>query len=186
MSENYMSCCFTGYRPQKFPFALDRKNPEYIKFENLLYNTVFDLIESGCRTFYSGMAAGFDIMAAEAVLEAKKFEKYADVSLICAIPYLEQARHFEEDWKNRYETVLENSDKTVLLSDCYYRGCFLKRNRYMVESSDCVLTYFDGTAGGTKSTVNYAKRVGRGVINLYDRSLCNLIFYGCKCRINIL
>ena len=62
------SCCFTGYRPEKFPFNLERENADYTDFENSLIETVFSLTDEDCFTFYSGMAMGFDIIAAEAVL----------------------------------------------------------------------------------------------------------------------
>ena len=71
MSEEYNSCCFTGYRPEKFPFDLNGSNPEYLEFENRLFEQVLILAKEGCRTFYCGMAMGFDIIAAETVLAVK-------------------------------------------------------------------------------------------------------------------
>ncbi len=167
MNSNNISCCFTGYRPQKFPFPIDRESREYIEFENSVYDAVLTLCENGCKTFYCGMAAGFDIIAGEAVLLAK--ERFCDVTLVCVIPYLEQPSGFSEQWRRRYDELLSKSDKVVLMSDSYYKGCFLKRNRFMVDNSDCVLTWHNGTAGGTKSTVSYAKKLGRRVINLYEK-----------------
>ena len=40
------------------------------------------------------------------------------------------------------------------------------RNRFMVDNSDYVLTWFDGAAGGTKSTILYALKKDKRVINL--------------------
>ena len=167
MDERILSCCFTGYRPQKFPFPLLRDNADYIEFENRLLSEIVLLIREGCLTFYSGMAMGFDIIAAECVLEAAAVMKDYPVRLICAIPFPGQADKFPGVWKQRYDKLLAAADQTVLISGEYYRGCYFDRNRFMVNNSDFVLTWFDGSAGGTKNTVTYAKSLGRKVINLY-------------------
>ena len=168
MIEEFTSCCFTGYRPNKFPFSLKEKSREYIKFENALNKKIFELIEEGCYTFTSGMAMGFDIIAAENVILAKKACKNASIKLICAIPFIEQSETFSKEWKKRYDKILSAADDIILTSDTYYKGCYEKRNQYMVDNSDYVITWFDGKPSGTKNTIEYAKKIGRTVINLYD------------------
>ncbi len=165
---NNLSCCFTGYRPQKFPFELNEKNKDYINFENSLFSAVLSLLEEGCLTFYSGMAPGFDIIAAEVVLEARRVEKYRDARLICAIPFPAQANGFSPEWKKRHAKILRKADEVITVSPEYSRECFFVRNRFMVDRSDCVITWFDGANGGTKNTVNYAKKIGRKIVNLCD------------------
>ena len=54
---------------------MDRENEEYKRFENALIEEILKLINDGCRTFYSGMAMGFDIIAAETVLFLKNAYK---------------------------------------------------------------------------------------------------------------
>lgn len=168
MENNSFSCCFTGYRPNKFPYKISRKDPEFLKFENRLYETVSELLDKGCDTFYCGMAMGFDLLAAEAVLFFKQTEKYENVRLIAAIPYKGQDKGFSELWKKKYNRVLAASEKQVLISDSYFAGCFQKRNIFMVDNSDYVLTWFDGERGGTKNTLDYAKKKERYIINLCE------------------
>ena len=43
INEFEKGCCFTGYRPEKFPFRLDRHSPDFTAFENRLIETVFSL-----------------------------------------------------------------------------------------------------------------------------------------------
>lgn len=167
MVDRVFSCCFTGYRPQKFPFPLSRANPEYIDFENRLINEIAGLINNRCLTFYTGMAMGFDIIAAECVLQLADIMNGYAVRLICALPFREQAAKYPADWKERYDNILSCADETVLISDKYYRNCYFDRNRFMVDNSDFVLTWFDGSPGGTKNTVKYAESISRKVINLY-------------------
>lgn len=163
-----ISCCFTGYRPEKFYFSLENDTKELNLFENKLYNVVFSLPVEGAVKFYCGMAAGFDIIAAEVVIALRETIKKSSVELIAAIPFKAQAEGFSKHWKARYERVIKEADRVVLLSDNYFSGCYAKRNRYMVDNSDIVITYFDGKAGGTRSTINYAKRKGKQIINVAE------------------
>ena len=167
MKDKFKSCCFTGYRPQKFPFELKENNREYVRFENKLYNAVFAMPdEAECYTFYCGLAMGFDIIAAECVLLLRDVYPKAKISLICVVPFLDQAKAFPKDWKKRYDEILEKADRVILISDNYFSGCYRKRNEFLVDKSDFVITWFDGKSGGTKNTLAYAKNSGKKIINL--------------------
>ena len=162
------SCCFTGYRPEKFPFSFEKDIGEVNAFENKLYSTVFSLANEGVTRFYCGMAEGFDIVSAEVVLDLRESIKDTIIELIAVIPFKDQSKGFKKSWKERYNKILEAADRVVVLSDKYFTGCFAKRNCYMVDNSDMVVTYFDGKAGGTGSTLNYAKKLGKGIINVAE------------------
>lgn len=166
--KEFLSCCFTGYRPEKFPFSFEKDTGEVNVFENKLYSTVFSLASEGVTRFYCGMAEGFDIVSAEVVLDLREGIKNTSVELIAVVPFKHQAERFSHHWKERYDKILEAADKVIILSDKYFTGCFAKRNCYMVDNSDIVVTYFDGKAGGTGSTLNYAKRQGKRIVNVAE------------------
>ena len=42
----------------------------------------------------------------------------------------------------------------------YYNGCFMERNRYMVEQSGRLIAVVNGTKGGTAATLRYAEKQG--------------------------
>ena len=107
---------------------------------------------------------GFDIIAAQTVLNLKKAK--TDTKLICAIPFREQAKAFPPDWQKKYFEILESADEIIYICESYNLGFYFKRNKYMVDNSDIVITWFDGQNGGTANTIDYAKRKGRRVINL--------------------
>lgn len=159
-----MVCCFTGYRPEKMPFPFDKKNKVYCEFEEKLYAAVRTAAENGFTTFYSGGAMGFDIVAAEAVLAIKK---EFSLRLIIAVPHRAQANTYSPEWLLRYRSVLSRADEIIYVSDNYSRDCFQKRNQYMVDRSDCVITFFDGQKGGTANTLRYAHHLDKQIINLY-------------------
>lgn len=160
-----LKCCFTGYRPSKFPFSMDREDKEYKKFENSLIEEMLNLINQNCCVFYTGMAMGFDIIAAETVLLLKNAYPDLPIRLICVVPFEGQENTFISYWKERYYNVIDNCDEKIVLSDSYFSGCYQKRNIYMVNNSDCVLTWFDGKSGGTKNTLDYAAGKGRFIVN---------------------
>lgn len=128
--------------------------------------------QSGIRSFLCGMAAGFDLLAAEAVLELRM--EYPDIRLIALIPFRNQPDRFSPMDKNRYQSVLGQADKVVVLSDSYFDGCFLRRNDYMLEHSCHVIAYFNGEPkGGTYYTCKRAKRMGMKICNLYGQQPIN-------------
>jgi uncharacterized phage-like protein YoqJ len=99
------------------PFSLYKENEEYQNFENRLIEEILNLINEGCRTFYSGMAIGFDIIAAETVMLLKEAYKNIDIELVCVLPFESQSESYSDIWKERYFNVLENCDRKIVLSD---------------------------------------------------------------------
>lgn len=160
----FKRCCFTGYRPSKLPFNISNTDVNYLLFQKSIYNTLKSLIEDGCLFFYTGMAMGFDILAAEAVINLK--HEFSDIKLICAIPFDGQSNTFTGEWKNRYDYILENADEQIVVSSEYHLGCYQKRNIYMVDNSDYIVTWYDGQLGGTRNTLKYAEKKRRYIINL--------------------
>ena len=82
------------------------------------------------------------------------------------MPFIEQSKSFPKEWQQRYNDILTKADEVILTSDKYFSSCYMRRNRFMVDNSDFVVTWFDGKSGGTKSTMDYARRLDRTVINL--------------------
>ncbi len=160
------ACCFTGYRPEKFDFPFSKEDKQYCTLIHRLCTGVADMLEKGCTVFYTGMAMGFDILAAEHIITLKLARK--DIKLIAVVPFSGQEKGWPKEWQDRYREVLAECDETVVLNDRYTRWVYSKRNRYMVDRSRFVLTYFDGKEGGTKNTLNYAVKCGREVLNIYE------------------
>lgn len=164
MQDELKKCCFTGYRPDKFNFNFISEDSDYRDFENKLVDAVFEAGNKGITEFYCGMAYGFDILAGEMVLLLKKANPA--VKLIAVVPFEKQAHSWSREWRNRYEALLSKADRIVLISKEYSKEAYHKRNRYMVDNSSCVITYFDGKSGGTAATLRYAKQKNKEIINI--------------------
>ncbi len=134
-----------------------------------LSTTISALIEDECGVFYTGMALGFDILAAETVLKLKK--DFPHLKLIAVIPFEEQEKTHSQEWKTRYEQVLSACDEVKLLSKEYHAGCYQNRNKYMVDNSDYIVTWYDGKQGGTRNTLLYAQKKNRYIVNVNTQYL---------------
>ena len=92
------TCCFTGHRPQKLPWGFNENSIDCIAMKEIakieIQNAIFNY---GITHFISGMAIGFDMIAAELVLELKK--DYPFITLECAIPCKEQDKLWRQEQK---------------------------------------------------------------------------------------
>lgn len=149
------TACFTGYRASKLPWGNAEDSLEAKLLRLALLGNIRAANAGGITHFIVGMADGTDMMAAELALGLRE---QLGLTLECALPFREQAAYYSQSDKVRYRRILECADKRTLLSQEYVTGCYELRNRYMVDSSSLVIAVFDGAAGGTRSTVEYAKR----------------------------
>ncbi len=76
-----------------------------------------------------------------------------------------------EAWQLRYKAVLESADIVRTISQTQSRGCYQTRNIWMVDRSARVIAVFNGEAGGTKNTIDYAKRAGVETVVINPRTL---------------
>ena len=114
------------------------------------------------RLLYEGMARGVDIWAAEVVLRLR--DNGAPIHLIAASPYQGFERAWSSAWQSRYASALAGADIVRFISPQYDRGCFQRRNEWMVDHAGRVIAVFNGEKGGTKNTIDYAERQNIPVI----------------------
>ena len=144
-------CCFTGHRPEKIG------QPEYA-VKRLLEEEIRRAIFDGLYVFISGMARGVDILAAEVVLKLR--DEGLGIRLICASPYEGFELGWKEEWQSRYNKILETADLVRFICPKYSRSCFQERNKWLVDHSSRVIAVYNGGSGGTRNTIEYAKRIG--------------------------
>lgn len=158
-------CCFTGHRPQHFPFGYRESDPRCVALKARLRLVVETLITEGEVThFMTGMALGVDTYAAEILVDLKK--TYPHVTWEAAIPCADQANKWSAAARARYQGLLAQADRVTMVSPSYTADCMHKRNRYMVDASDVVIAVWDGSPSGTGKTVAYARSAGKQVITV--------------------
>lgn len=154
--------CFTGHRPEKI-------NMSERKVKKLLRPAIEKSIEEGYTTFITGMARGFDLIAASIVLEIKKHN--SDIHLICALPIVGFEKMWSPNDQKNYRDILNKADYVKVVSEHYSKSCFQLRNMYMVDHSALVICAYNGSSGGTLNTINYAKRNNVDVINILEKEI---------------
>ncbi|MBR2411421.1 MAG: DUF1273 family protein [Clostridia bacterium] len=150
------SCFFTGHR--NIPVG------ELPALKEKLYNTVKKLISDGITDFYAGGAVGFDTLAAITVLKLRK--EYSHIKLHIIVPCENQEKKWTPESKELYRKINEAADEVKILSPVYYTGCMQVRNRYMADNSSICIAYLTEPSGGTASTVKYAEKQGKTIINI--------------------
>lgn len=164
---------FTGYRTKKIvETGVGETTIDMI--HNHLLKEIEKLYHKGYRRFLSGMAHGFDMYAAEAVLELKN--SYSDIELVAVVPYIGQHSSFSNDEKLIYANILGRADEVVTLSKAYTHTVYHDRNDYLVENASFIVCYYNGLKGGTKYTLDKAKKAKLPIINIFDTIFNPTIF----------
>jgi len=143
------TCCVTGHRD------IPADKIQYVQMQ--LRQELLQAILSGYTHFISGFAAGVDLIFAGIVADLKS--KYP-ITLEAAIPYL--GRMDTPD--KAFQRLLKECDIVQVHTDQYSKGCYMVRNRYMVDCSALVIAVHDGRkSGGTAATIKYARQMERDV-----------------------
>jgi len=144
-------CCFTGHRPEKLGISEQRLRP-------LLEEAIRQAVQDGFTTFITGMAKGTDLIAAEIVVEERN--RNPQIKLIAALPYPGFGLHWDSGWTERFRRVLAAADLTKRVCPSFSYASYQIRNEWMVDHSGLVIAVFNGERGGTKNTLDYAKKIG--------------------------
>ena len=155
------SCCFTGHRPER----LDMPQEKVIQWLN---DQVDKAIADGYTTFISGMQRGVDIWAAEAVVKRKN--EGADIRLIAACAFKGMEERWEQEWKECYKRLLNESSEIYYIGKKPGRAAFFERDEWMVDQAGRLIGVYTGAPGGTFKTISYGKEQDLEVI-LIDEKL---------------
>ena len=150
------TACFTGHRH----LPPDRLQ----EISALLSRAVSEAYADGYRDFYCGGALGFDTLAAQEVLKLRKEKK--DIRLLLAIPCADQPARWSLNDQDVYQRIFSQANERTILFPDYTPGCFLARNRHMVDRSTLCICYLYSLRGGTAQTVRYAVSRDLRVVNL--------------------
>lgn len=154
-------CFFTGHRKIKEELR------ENIRF--LLRREIINKYNNGIKTFISGCASGFDLLAASIVLNLKQ-EIYSDIELMLYIPnysYEEKYLTYRERCELLYYKV-RAYDIKIIDKEFNNVESIKKRNCKMVDDSCCGISYFTNFRSGSYQTYSYAKKQGKDVVNLAE------------------
>lgn len=160
-----MICGFTGHRPHRLPWGEDEDSPGCRALKTRMAQAVAQLHEEGAGVFLCGMARGCDFYFAEAVLDLRR--SAPEVELWAVLPCPTQADRWPRAERRRYQLLCRACQQVVMLQETYSPDCMLRRNAWMLDHADCLLTVYDGGGGGTGWTVREAAARGLTVVPLW-------------------
>ncbi len=150
--------CFTGHRD------IRNEDEEYIR--SRIREQLQLLLGKGFSSFVIGGARGFDMLAAEELLEMRQDGK--NLYIISALPFPDWRAGWPGRDVAREERILNQSDEIFYSGETHCRRLYLDRDRKMVDISSVCIAWCTRDNGGTAYTIRYALKQGLQVINLAD------------------
>lgn len=148
------TCCFTGHRPQFFPWGGNTGDPAAVKMLHALESEILQVIADGYTTFLYGGALGVDAWAAEIVL---RLRKKLSLTLMAVLPFPGYNADVTED---SYRQIIAESDRILYVEATRRMSALAARDRYMVDHSSRLITVYDERSrihSGTWRALCYAR-----------------------------
>ena len=182
-----MNISFTGHRPNnKNMGGYDWNSIKNEKIRKAIFRDIVYLIndsEDKEFRFITGGALGVDQFAFN-VVDNITFHTALNIINELAIPFKDQPNAwFKQEDKDRYSYQVSKADVVTYVdeTDGYikmttpqgrYNPYKLQiRNEYMVDNADVVIAVWDGSKGGTCNCVNYAKKIGKNIIQINPKDI---------------
>lgn len=148
----------TGHRMNK----LGGYNP--LLFDRLIYLATKYLEFNTPEYVISGMALGWDQALAQASINLK-------IPFVAAIAFKGQEAHWPESSQEYYHNLISKCKQCVVVSPGDFTNRKMQlRNEYMVNECTTLVALWDGSEGGTKNCLDYAKTKNDVIIhNLWDQ-----------------
>jgi len=130
----------------------------------LIKNKLIEILEEKKpEKCISGMAIGYDILAAECCIEL-------GIPFIAAIPFKGQEQMWNEYDKLKYSAyLLKACEVKYVCGPGFANYKYHLRDEWIVDSSDLMVALYKHTGrGGTYHTLEYAKVKNKPIINIYD------------------
>lgn len=162
--ERASTCAFTGHRENKLPWRGNEADARCLRLKNCIFDAVEAVYQSGIRHYICGMANGCDLYFAEAVLLLRA--EHPEVTLEAAIPCEGQSSRWTAAQRRQYDRLIQECDYCTVIQQHYSPDCMQRRNRYMVDAAAVLIAAYNGSPGGTRSTLLYAMRQGLQIIEL--------------------
>ena len=134
------------------------------KIEEKIKNTLESLVEMGSRlVFLNGGMGQFDALCAGAVRWLKKKHPEKDIQLCLVISYFSGKLNADRSFfQSLYDEILMPDG----VEYAHYKAAIPKRNRWMVDQADCLISYIIRQYGGAYQTYRYAQRKSIPIINV--------------------
>ena len=121
-----------------------------------LRQVIIDLIEKGVDTFYVGNHGEFDILSSKIACDLKTL--YPHIQVVVVLCYPNELQYL----KCKFTDFLMPEEVEVAPK----RACIVKRNHWVVDNSDYVVSYIKYKIGGAYSVIQYAQKHKKQIIEV--------------------
>ena len=136
----------------------------YKDFSRVLSELLEDLIlNQGVVEFWTGGMGNFDGSFSAAVRGLKR--KYPDIKLILVKPYFSNELNTNKEY---YEYTYDDVVIPDILAGAHPKSAITKRDRWMVENSDFIVTYVRRDHGGAFEAKKYAAKLDKVIFETND------------------
>lgn len=111
--------------------------------------------------FYTGGMGEFDRLCEKAVRNLKKQRQDKHIRLVLVEPYMKSGLN------TRGEQLLSLYDEIIIPEEsrtAHYKRAITLRNRWMVDHSQCLISYVFRDHGGAYEMLSYARRQSRRIL----------------------
>lgn len=193
MEKETVVISLTAHR--KLPGGYSIYTPENLALAMKVREYLLSHLKQGKRVHgISGMAPGGDIIYARVLLKLKK-QGY-DVILECAIPCNNHSKNRPKDGQKEWQEIVDLADIVTYVSKEDYRKELLdRRNEYMVDRGDELITLWNGSRSGTYNCLMYANEQGKPITLIINPnqmiipdkgdllySDCDILLHQCNCQ----
>lgn len=148
-----ITCTFAGHRDifnESIRYLIDDAIESIIKKDDTFL-------------FYSGNMGDFDKMCESSVRVAQKRHPELNIKLVLVLPYMIKKLNTEKDY---YEKLFDNIIIPAELAEVHYKSAITKRNRWIIQRSDYLISYVHKNFGGAFTTLKYAEKLNKNIIYL--------------------
>ena len=134
------------------------------KISKRLKAAVEERIKNGCKSFIMGTHGDFDSLALSVCKEARKTYRDIDIEVVLTSYHtVEQKDELHSMPYADVETFMYDVDNT------HFKRRIIVSNRKMIDECDTLICYVDERQyrSGAKKAMNYAKRNGVKIINIF-------------------
>ena len=160
-NNKHLKICFIGHR--KIGFGPIKERLKY---------AIENKIKEGCNFFTMGTHGEFDTLALNTCKELQK--TYKDITIevvITSLRKIEKQILYNDKFGKEYETSYSDVTTTMFeIEETYFKRQIIESNHKMIDGCDTLICYVNKklNPSGAKLAMNYAKRKGLEIINLYD------------------
>jgi hypothetical protein len=116
--------------------------------------------------FLVGRDGEFDLLASACIKRAIRSYDYGNSHFTLVLPYMKaEYRDNEQEYLNYYDEI----EVCVESSNAYPKSAIQIRNRSIVDRSDLVVCCIQHKKGGAYTTIRYAEKQGKKIINLAEK-----------------